>query len=264
MSQPSYNATSIEVYNDGTASEPAQNPSHPPKPIRVVDGNPSRPTDAAFVHPQAIIGTKVSLGQGTRVWAFAHIVSPATIGEDCNICDHTFIEGDVRIGDRVTIKCGVFLWDGLIVENDVFIGPAAVFTNDPRPRSKKYPQKYPPLVLKEGCTIGANSTTLPGLTIGRWAMVGAGAVVTHNVPDFALVMGNPARFRGWVCRCGEKLSEEASTKYFRCDCGLTYEQVAENELKETTGHTSAQLVTSNGNHISTSKPSSASPHLNGH
>jgi UDP-2-acetamido-3-amino-2,3-dideoxy-glucuronate N-acetyltransferase len=190
------------------------------------------PGSNPFVHPQAIVGDEVSLGKGTRVWAFAHIVSPASLGADCNICDHTFIEGDVRIGDRVTVKCGVSLWDGMTIENDVFIGPAAVFTNDQRPRSKKYPQQYPALVLKTGCTIGANSTTLPGLTIGCWAMVGAGAVVTRNVPDFALVMGNPARLCGWVCRCGETLTAGPGGR-LACECGLTYEQVAENEVQQT-------------------------------
>lgn len=185
-----------------------------------------------FVHPNAIVGEEVSLGKGTRVWAFAHIVSPAILGVDCNICDHTFIEGGVRMGDRVTVKCGVSLWDGMIIEDDVFIGPAAVFTNDQRPRSKRYPQEYPALVLKTGCTIGANSTTLPGLTIGYWAMVGAGAVVTRNVPAFALVMGNPARLCGWVCRCGEKLTADSGGR-LTCECGLTYEQVAENEVQQT-------------------------------
>jgi len=184
-----------------------------------------------FVHGKAIIDEGASIGKGTRVWAFAHILPRATIGEDCNICDHTFIEGGVRVGDRVTIKCGVSLWEGVIIENDVFIGPDAVFTNDSRPRSRKYPRDFPKTFLKQGCSIGANSTILPGLTIGRWAMVGAGAVVTHNVPDYALVFGNPARLRGWVCRCGEKLVRSAGA-LLACQCGLAYRQVAEKQLSE--------------------------------
>ena len=184
-----------------------------------------------FAHPNALIDDGVSIGRGTRIWAFAHVVTGAVLGEDCNVCDHTFIEGGVRIGNRATIKCGAFLWDGMILEDDVFIGPSAVFTNDTRPRSKKYLQLPLSTVLKQGCSLGAGSITLPNLTIGRWAMVGAGAVVTHNVPDFALVVGNPARFHAWICRCGEKLFP-GDGRFMNCKCGLRYERIAENEVKE--------------------------------
>ena len=184
-----------------------------------------------FQHSLAVVEQGVTIGKGTRIWAFAHIVKGAVIGEDCNICNHTFIEGQVRIGDRVTIKCGVYLWDGLTLEDDVFIGPSAVFTNDARPRSRKQLQNIPQIILKEGCTVGANSTTLPGLTIGRWAMVGAGAVVTRSVPEYALVRGNPARFVGWVCRCGEKLAPSTGPT-LACQCGRSYEQIAEYKLRE--------------------------------
>jgi acetyltransferase-like isoleucine patch superfamily enzyme/CheY-like chemotaxis protein len=197
------------------------------------------PVRACFAHPKALIDEGVSIGRGTRVWAFAHVVSGAVIGEDCNICDHTFIEGGVRIGDRVTVKCGVFLWDGLTLEDDVFIGPSAVFTNDSRPRSKQHLNTYLQTVLKQGCTLGANSTTLPGVTIGCWAMVGAGSIVTHDVPDYALVVGSPARWRAWVCRCGEKLFP-TSNRLLGCVCGLTYEQIAENEVKEFAANGSSQ------------------------
>src|ERR1017187_8864650 len=129
-----------------------------------------------FIHPQALVDAGVSIGNGTRVWAFAHIVKGAVLGENCNICDHTFIEGGARIGNRVTLKCGVYLWDGLVLEDDVFVGPCAAFTNDMRPRSKQYPPEYLKTVLREGCSVGANATVLPGITIGRWAMVAAGAV----------------------------------------------------------------------------------------
>lgn len=145
-----------------------------------------------FVHPQAICETQ-SVGPRTRIWAFAHVLRGARIGADCNICDHTFIEGDVQIGDRVTVKCGVQLWDGVRIEDDVFIGPNATFSNDRFPRSKRRPKAFLETVVKEGASIGANATILPGITIGRQAMVGAGAVIVDSVPPFAVVAGNPAR-----------------------------------------------------------------------
>jgi acetyltransferase-like isoleucine patch superfamily enzyme len=204
----------------------------------------NQPVRACFAHPQALIDEGVSIGQGTRVWAFAHVVGGAVIGEDCNICDHTFIEGGVRMGHRVTVKCGVFLWDGLTIEDDVFIGPSAVLTNDSRPRSKRPLASYPQTVLRQGCTLGANCTILPGVTIGCWAMVGAGAVVTHDVPDYALVVGNPARWRAWVCRCGEKLLPAAG-RLLGCACGRTYEPIAENEIKEFAANGSARNLEGN-------------------
>lgn len=151
----------------------------------------------AFIHPQALCESPY-LGSGTRVWAFAHILPDAHIGADCNICDHVFIENDVLVGDRVTIKCGVQLWDGVRLEDDVFIGPNATFTNDVFPRSKKYPQTFAQTHVRRGASIGANATILPGLTIGAYAMVGAGAVVTRNVPPNAVVLGNPAKIVGYV------------------------------------------------------------------
>jgi acetyltransferase-like isoleucine patch superfamily enzyme/dTDP-4-dehydrorhamnose 3,5-epimerase-like enzyme len=150
-----------------------------------------------FQHPMAIVETQ-QVGEKTRIWAFAHVLPGAKIGEDCNICDHTFIENDVVIGNRVTVKCGVYLWDGIVIEDDVFVGPNATFTNDRFPRSKQYPEKFAKTVIRNGASIGANATILPGLTIGRGAMVGAGAVVTRNVPPYAIVIGNPAYIKGYV------------------------------------------------------------------
>jgi UDP-2-acetamido-3-amino-2,3-dideoxy-glucuronate N-acetyltransferase len=150
-----------------------------------------------FQHPQAIVESK-KIGKNTRIWAFAHILPNVVIGDDCNICDHTFIENDVVIGDRVTIKSGVQLWDGIHIEDDVFIGPNATFTNDPFPRSKQHIEKYSRTLIQKGASIGANATILPGITIGRNSMVGAGAVVTHNVPPNAIAVGNPARIKGYV------------------------------------------------------------------
>lgn len=151
----------------------------------------------SFVHPQGICESP-HVGPGTRIWAFAHVLPGAVIGSECNICDHVFIENDVVIGDRVTIKCGVQLWDGLRVGHDVFIGPNATFTNDKFPRSKSYPEEFAKTHLEDGASIGANVTILPGITIGAKSMVGAGSVVTRSVPPRAIVLGNPARIVGYV------------------------------------------------------------------
>ena len=152
---------------------------------------------AYFVHPQGICESE-QIGDGTRIWAFAHVLPGARIGRDCNICDGVFIENDVVVGDRVTVKCGVQLWDGVQIEDDVFIGPNATFTNDSFPRSKKYPERFEPTRIARGASIGANATILPGTTVGEWALVGAGAVVTRSVPANAIITGNPARIVGYV------------------------------------------------------------------
>ena len=151
---------------------------------------------SVFIHPQALCESQ-KIGANSHIWAFAHVLSGAVIGRDCNICDHVFIENDVIIGDRVTIKSGVQLWDGLRIENDVFIGPNATFTNDSFPRSKSHLAVYPQTVVQAGASIGANATILPGLTIGSKAMIGAGTVITRNVPPGAIVVGNPGRIIGY-------------------------------------------------------------------
>jgi UDP-2-acetamido-3-amino-2,3-dideoxy-glucuronate N-acetyltransferase len=152
---------------------------------------------SVFIHPQGICDSK-NVGTGTRVWAFAHVLAGARIGRDCNICDHVFVENDVVIGDRTTVKCGVQLWDGMRVGHRVFIGPNATFTNDPFPRSKAPPRRFAATIIGDGASIGANATILPGLVIGENAMVGAGTVVTRSVPPNAIVMGNPSRITGYV------------------------------------------------------------------
>ena len=146
------------------------------------------------------------VGGGTRVWAFAHVLPGARIGADCNICDHTFIENDVVIGDRVTIRSNVQLCDGVRIEDDAFVGPNAAFTNDPAPRSKQHLDEHPVTVVRRGASIGANATILPGLTIGQYAMVGAGAVVTRSVPPYAVVVGNPARITRYDGDAGSPLA----------------------------------------------------------
>ncbi len=150
-----------------------------------------------FQHPQALVeGT--AIGAGTRIWAFAHVLAGARIGRDCNICDHVFVENRVVIGDRVTVKSGVQLWDGIELESDSFVGPNATFTNDRFPRSRRWQADIAKTVVREGASVGANATILPGITIGRHAMVGAGAVVMHDVPPNAIVIGNPAYIKGYV------------------------------------------------------------------
>jgi acetyltransferase-like isoleucine patch superfamily enzyme len=149
-----------------------------------------------YKHPASLVESE-TIGDATRVWAFTHILPGARIGSECNICDHVFIENDVIIGDRVTIKCGVQIWDGLRIEDDAFIGPNATFTNDNFPRSKQ-PFKLNQTLVRKGASIGANATILSGIVIGENAMVGAGAVVTRDVPPNAIVVGNPARITGYA------------------------------------------------------------------
>ena len=144
------------------------------------------------IHPSADVQSE-KIGDGTSVWQFVVILPGAIIGKDCNICSHVFIENDVTVGDRCTVKCGVQLWDGVTLEDDVFVGPNATFTNDRFSRSKVWPDRLQKTIVKRGASIGANATLLPGIVIGERAAVGAGAVVVKDVPDGAVVVGNPAR-----------------------------------------------------------------------
>jgi UDP-2-acetamido-3-amino-2,3-dideoxy-glucuronate N-acetyltransferase len=146
----------------------------------------------SFIHPLADVQSE-QIGEGTTIWQFCVVLKGAKIGMNCNINALTLIENDVVIGNYVTVKSGVQLWDGLRIEDNVFIGPNATFTNDLMPRSKVYPEHFSGITLKRGSSIGANVTLLPGVTVGVEAMVGAGAVVTKDVPDYAVVVGNPAK-----------------------------------------------------------------------
>jgi len=161
-----------------------------------------------FKHPTALVESD-KIGDGTRIWAFAHILQGAVIGKNCNICDNAYIEGGAVVGNNVKIKNGVAVWDKVVIEDDVFIGPFAVFTNDINPRAfrKKEPAEFLRTLIKKGASIGANATIVCGITIGRYAFIGAGAVVTNDIPDYGLAYGNPAKLRGYVCQCGCKLDE---------------------------------------------------------
>jgi len=169
-----------------------------------------------FIHPKSIVETK-DIGEKTKIWAFVHILDKVKIGKNCNICDFCFIEENVIIGNNVTIKSGVYLWNGIIIEDNVFIGPNVVFTNDKKPRSKLYPNKYLKTVIKKGSSLGANSTILPGISIGIYSMIGAGSTVTRNVEDFTLVMGSPATFKSFICKCTKKFN--FTKNLYTCECG---------------------------------------------
>lgn len=145
-----------------------------------------------FIHPESDVQT-TQIGEGTRIWQYVVILPGAVLGRDGNICAHCFIENHVRVGDRVTVKCGVQLWDGVTLEDDVFVGPNVTFSNDPLPRSRNPAPMLRPTLVRKGASIGANATILPGITIGEGAIVGAGAVVTKDVPPGMIVVGNPAR-----------------------------------------------------------------------
>jgi acetyltransferase-like isoleucine patch superfamily enzyme len=174
------------------------------------------------VHPRALVESN-TIGARTRVWAFAHVQAGVRIGTDCNIGEQCFLETGVTIGDGVVIKNGVSIWAGVTIESGAFIGPNVAFTNDARPRSRVYHDEPNRTVVREGASIGANATVLSGLEVGRYALVGAGAVVTKSVPAFTLVIGNPARMDGRVCRCA------ASLRFVRhravCECGRQYRKI---------------------------------------
>lgn len=149
------------------------------------------------IHPSADVQSP-AIGAGSTVWQFCVVLAGARIGRDCNINAQCFIENDVLVGDRVTVKCGVQLWDGITLEDDVFVGPNVTFANDKYPRSKVYPESFQRTVVRRGASIGANATILGGVTIGEGALIGAGSVVTRDVPAGELWVGNPARSRGLV------------------------------------------------------------------
>ncbi|AHJ96406.1 acyltransferase [Hymenobacter swuensis] len=185
-----------------------------------------------YIHPSSIVDTK-DIGSGTTIWAFVHVLDGVRIGADCNICDHCFIENGVVIGSNVTLKCGVYLWTGITTEDNVFIGPNVVFTNDVRPRSKNKDFVLAKTVLKYGCSLGANSTILAGVTVGRYALTGIASAVTRDVKDYALVYGNPARQHGWIDEQGQKLvAAEESGYWVSPATGRRYREAAHGLVPE--------------------------------
>lgn len=158
-----------------------------------------------------------SIGEDTDIWQFCVVLKHAVIGKNCNINCNVFIENDVVIGDNVTVKPGVQLWDGLRIENNVFIGPNVTFTNDLIPRSKRYPKNFTQTFIKEGASIGANSTIIAGNTIGKFSLIGAGSVITKSIPDYSLWYGNPAKQKGYITRDGKiidlSLTDTEGNKY---------------------------------------------------
>jgi len=176
------------------------------------------PPDTSYIaHPLALVES-TEIGEGTRIWAFAHVMKDARIGRDCNIGEHCYIEPGVRLGNNVTVKNGVNVWTGITIEDNVFLGPNCVLTNDPNPRAyiKKSADSLVGTLIRSNATIGANATIVCGVTIGRYAFIGAGAVVIRSVPDFALMVGNPARQVGWMCVCAQRIPMTAGEDVLTC------------------------------------------------
>lgn len=195
--------------------------------------------DTIFIHPSSNVSPQASVGKGTRIWQFCTVMSGAIIGEHCMLSQNVFVEGSTYIGNNVKIKNNVTIYEKVTLEDDVFVGPSAVFTNVINPRSH-WPRKeeFKPTLVRKGATIGANATIVCGTTIGRFAMIGAGSVVTHDVVDFGLVYGSPARQHGWVCQCGTLIGKLNEGDVYTCEvCGWQFQlengKLLENALKRT-------------------------------
>jgi UDP-2-acetamido-3-amino-2,3-dideoxy-glucuronate N-acetyltransferase len=177
-----------------------------------------------FVHQSSFVDEPCTIGEGTKIWHFSHVMKDSVIGKRCNIGQNVLVAAGVRMGENCKIQNNVSLYTGVVLEDSVFCGPSMVFTNVVNPRSEVIRKdEYQQTLVRHGASIGANATILCGVTIGRYAFVGAGAVVTRDVPDFGLVVGNPARRTGWMCRCGIKLPL-ADVEASCTECGATYVQ----------------------------------------
>lgn len=174
-----------------------------------------------FVHESSYVDDGARIGQGTKIWHFCHVMGSAIIGERCNIGQNVFVAGDVLIGNNVKIQNNVSLYTGVVVEDDAFLGPSMVFTNVVNPRSHvNRKDEYRRTLVGRGASIGANATIVCGVTLGQYCFIGAGAVVTRDVPDFALVYGNPGRVQGWMCHCGIRVEFKMQGEHEQAICNL--------------------------------------------
>ncbi|MBN2406711.1 MAG: N-acetyltransferase [Elusimicrobia bacterium] len=184
-----------------------------------------------FAHATAEVEEGAIIGENTRIWNYTHVMKGAVVGSGCNIGQNVFIGAKAVLGSNVKVQNNISIYDDVIVEDDCFLGPSMVFTNVINPRAFiERKNEYKKTLVKKGATVGANATIVCGVTLGEYSFVGAGSVVTKDVEPYALVYGNPARFRGFICMCGLKLKEPGQSKILECSCGSRYKQVGDREI----------------------------------